>query len=150
MGEPDVADAYRMGGSTLSAAVFDRAGGVGPLRPAQRPPAQDGHRLRPADAGLPAPLAAGPGPGGGGRWRLRQAGVPAALPGHVEARCRRHQTAQGRVPVPARATAAARPDRAAPGWSERDCPVPLRCWTILLPNGPPLPRHRFRQQYHHG
>ena len=26
-----------------------------------------------------APLAAGPGPGGGGRWRLRQAGVPAAL-----------------------------------------------------------------------
>ena len=35
MGEPDVADAYRMGGSTLGAAVFDRAGGVGPLRPAQ-------------------------------------------------------------------------------------------------------------------
>ena len=33
---PDVADAYRMGGSTLGAAVFDRAGGVGPLRPAQR------------------------------------------------------------------------------------------------------------------
>ena len=33
MGEPDVADAYRMGGSTLGAAVFDRAGGVGPLRP---------------------------------------------------------------------------------------------------------------------
>ena len=31
MGEPDVADAYRMGGSTLGAAVFDRAGGVGPL-----------------------------------------------------------------------------------------------------------------------
>ena len=54
MGEPDVADAYRMGGSTLGAAVFDRAGGVGPLRPAQRSPAQDGHRLRPADAGLPA------------------------------------------------------------------------------------------------
>ena len=115
MGEPDVADAYRVGGSTLGAAVFDRAGGVGPLRPAQRPPAQDGHRLRPADAGLPAPVAAGEGPGGGGRWRLRQAGVPAALPEHVEARCRRHQTAQGRVPVPARATAAARPDRTAPG-----------------------------------
>ena len=73
------------------------------------------HRLRPADAGLPAPVAAGPGPGGGGRWRLRQAGVPAALPEHVKADCRRHQTAQGRVPVPARATAAARPDRAAPG-----------------------------------
>ena len=46
MGEPAVADAYRMGGSTLGAAVFDRAGGVGPLRPAQRSPAQDGHRLR--------------------------------------------------------------------------------------------------------
>ena len=28
---PAVADAYRMGGSTLGAAVFDRAGGVGPL-----------------------------------------------------------------------------------------------------------------------
>ena len=76
---------------------------------------QDVHRLRPADAGLPAPLAAGPGPGGGGRWRLRQARVPAALPEYVEADCRRHQTAQGRIPVPARATAAARPDRAAPG-----------------------------------
>ena len=60
-GEPDVADAYRVGGSTLGAAVFDRAGDVGPLRPTQRPPAQDVHRLRPADAGLPAPLAAGPG-----------------------------------------------------------------------------------------
>ena len=76
----DGADAYRMGGSTLGAAVFDRAGGVGPLRPTQRPPAQDVHRLRPADAGLPAPVAAGEGPGGGGRWRLRQARVPAALP----------------------------------------------------------------------
>ena len=57
--------------------------------------------------------------------------------------CRRHQTAQGRVPVPARATAAARPDRAAPGWSARDCPVPRRCWTIPLHNGfpaaPPVP-----------
>ena len=115
MGEPDVADAYRLGGSTLGAAVFDRAGDVGPLRPAQRPPAQDGHRLRPADAGLPAPVAAGEGPGGGGRWRLRQAGVPAALPEHVKADCRRNQTAQGRVPVPARATAADQPDRAAPG-----------------------------------
>ena len=49
------------------------------------------------------------------RWRLRQARVPAALPEYVKADCRRHQTAQGRVPVPARATAAARPDRAAPG-----------------------------------
>ena len=105
MGEPDVADAYRMGGSTLGAAVFDRAGAVGPLRPAQRSPAQDGHRLRPADAGLSAPVAAGPGPGGG-RWRLRQAGVPAALPEHVKADCRRNQTAQGRVPVPARVTIA--------------------------------------------
>ena len=143
MGEPDVADAYRVGGSILGAAVFDRAGGVGPLRPAQRSPAQDGHRLRPADAGLPAPVAAGPGPGGGGRWRLRQARVPAALPEYVKADCRRHQTAQGRVPVPARATAAARPDRAAPGWSARDCPVPRRCWTIPLHNGfptaPPVP-----------
>ena len=37
MGEPDVADAYRVGGSTLGAAVFDRAGGVGPLRPARSP-----------------------------------------------------------------------------------------------------------------
>ena len=42
-------------------------------------PAPDGHRLRPADAGLPAPLAAGEGPGGGGRWRLRQARVPARV-----------------------------------------------------------------------
>ena len=39
MGEPDVADAYRVGGTTLGAAVFDRAGAVGTLRPAQRPPA---------------------------------------------------------------------------------------------------------------
>ena len=51
--------------------------------------------------------------------------------------CRRHQTAQGRIPVPARTSAAARPDRTAPGWSERDCPTPLRYWTIPLPNGPP-------------
>ena len=53
-------------------------------------------------------------PGAGGRRRLRQARVPAALPEYVKADCRRHPTAQGRVPVPARATAAARPDRAAP------------------------------------
>ena len=137
-------------GPTLGAAVFDRAGGVGPLRPAQRSPAQDVHRLRPADAGLPnAPVAAGPGPGGGGRWRLRQAGVPAALPEYVEARCRRHQTAQGRIPVPARATAAARPDRAAPGGRR----------AIAQSHGgagrsrytmDSLPRHRFRRQYRHG
>ena len=128
---------------------FDRAGDVGPLRPAQRSPAQDGHRLRPADAGLPAPLAAGPGPGGGGRWRLREARVPAALPEYVKADCRRHQTAQGRVPVPARASAAARPDRAAPGGRR----------AIAQSHGgagrsrytmDPLPRHRFRRQYRHG
>ena len=69
MGEPDVADAYRIGGSTLGAAVFDRAGGVGPLRPAQRSPAQDVHRLRPADAGLPAPAGGRP-----HRERLRGGG----------------------------------------------------------------------------
>ena len=105
--------------------------------------------LRPADAGLPAPVAAGPGPGGGGRWRLRQARVPAALPEYVKADCRRHQTAQGRVPVPARATAAARPDRAAPGGRR----------AIAQSHGgagrsrytmDPLPRHRFRRQYRHG
>ena len=80
---------------------------------------------------------------------LRQAGVPAALPEYVEARCRRHQTAQGRIPVPARATAAARPDRAAPGGRR----------AIAQSHGgagrsrytmDPLPRHQFRRQYRHG
>ena len=136
-------------GRYWAVAVFDRAGGVGPLRPAQRSPAQDGHRLRPADAGLPAPVAAGEGPGGGGRWRLRQARVPAALPEHVKADCRRHQTAQGRVPVPARASAAARPDRAAPGGrraiAQSDCGAGRSRYTMDS-----LPRHRFRRQYHHG
>ena len=100
-------------------------------------PAPDGHRLRPADAGLPAPLAAGEGPGGGGRWRLRQARVPAALPEYVKADCRRHQTAQGRVPVPAPRHRGGPARSGGPGWSARDCPVPRRCWTIPLPNGPP-------------
>ena len=149
MGEPDVADAYRMGGSILGAAVFDRAGGVGPLRPAQRSPAQDGHRLRPADAGLPAPLAAGEGPGGGGRWRLRQARVPAALPEYVKADCRRHQTAQGRVPVPARASVAARPDRATPGGRRAITQSHGGAGRSRYPMDP-LPRHRFRRQYRHG
>ena len=58
-------------------------------------------------------------------------------------------TAQGRVPVPARATAAARPDRAAPGGRR----------AIAQSHGgagrsrytmDPLPRHRFRRQYRHG
>ena len=80
---------------------------------------------------------------------LRQARVPAALPEYVEADCRRHQTAQGRVPVPARATAAARPDRAAPGGRR----------AIAQSHGgagrsrytmDSLPRHRFRRQYRHG
>ena len=57
--------------------------------------------------------------------------VPAALPEHVKADCRRHQTAQGRVPVPARATAAARPDRAAPG-GRRACTA-VGCYTMVLP-----------------
>ena len=79
-------------------------------------------------------------------WRLRQARVPAALPEYVKADCRRHQTAQGRVPVPARATAAARPDRAAPGGRR----------AIAQSHGgagrsrytmDSLPRHRFRRQY---
>ena len=55
-------------------------------------------------------------------------------------------TAQGRVPVPARATAAARPDRAAPAGRR----------AIAQPHGgagrsrytmDSLPRHRFRRQY---
>ena len=63
--------------------------------------------------------------------------------------CRRHQTAQGRIPVPARATAAARPDRAAPGGRR----------AIAQSHGgagrsrytmDSLPRHRFRRQYRHG
>ena len=71
--------------------------------------------------------------------------VPAALPEYVKADCRRHQTAQGRVPVPARATAAARPDRAAPGGRS----------AIAQSHGgagrsrytmDSLPRHRFRRQ----
>ena len=37
----------------------------------------------------------------GGRWRLRQARVPAALPEHVKADCRRHQTAQRSLYQPA-------------------------------------------------
>ena len=139
-----------VGGSTLGAAVFDRAGGVGPLRPAQRSPAPDGHRLRPADAGLPAPLAAGEGPGGGGRWRLRQARVPAARPAeYVKADCRRHQTAQGRVPVPARATAAARPDRAAPGGRRAIAQSHGGAGRSRYPMDS-LPRHRFRRQYRQG
>ena len=112
-------------------------------------PAPDGHRLRPADAGLPAPLAAGEGPGGGGRWRLRQARVPAALPGYVKADCRRHQTAQGRVPVPARATAAARPDRAAPGGRRAIAQSHGGAGRSRYPMDS-LPRHRFRRQYRHG
>ena len=36
-----------------------------------------------------------------------------------------------------RATAAAPARSGGPGWSARDCPVPRRCWTIPLPNGPP-------------
>ena len=150
MGEPDVADAYRVTPGRHWALPFLTALVVSaPLRPAQRSPAPDVHRLRPADAGLPAPVAAGPGPGGGGRWRLRQARVPAALPEYVKADCRRHQTAQGRVPVPARATAAARPDRAAPGGRR----------AIAQSHGgagrsrytmDSLPRHRFRRQYRHG
>ena len=80
-------------------------------------------RLRPADAGLPAPVAAGPGPGpttvvadGGLRQALEFLRHGQSMSGKENPlSCRRHQTAQGRVPVPARATAAARPDRAAPG-----------------------------------
>ena len=143
MGEPDVADAYRMGGPTLGAAVFDRAGGVGPLRPAQRSPAQDGHRLRPADAGLPAPLAAGPGPGGGGRWRLRQAGVPAALPEYVKARLSSSPNCARTHPCTSPRHRGGPARSGGPGWSARDCPVPRRCWTIPLHNGfptaPPVP-----------
>ena len=141
MGEPDVADAYRMGGSTLGlpfltalvvSARYDRRKGL---------PAQDGHRLRPADAGLPAPVAAGEGPGGGGRWRLRQARVPAAVARAMSAGCRRHQhcarTRPGTSPRhrggPARS-----------GWPfpvvGRDCPVPLRCWIIPLQQW--IPRRR--------
>ena len=97
----------------------------------------------------PAPVAAGEGPGGGGRWRLRQAGVPAALPEHVKADCRRHQTAQGRVPVPARASAAARPDRAAPGGRRATAQSHGGAGRSRYPMDP-LPRHRFRRQYHHG
>ena len=63
--------------------------------------------------------------------------------------CRRHQTAQGRIPVPARATAAARPDRAAPGGrratAQSDCGAGRSRYTM-----DPLPRHRFRRQYRHG
>ena len=68
---------------------------------------------------------------------------------YVKADCRRHQTAQGRVPVPACASAAARPDRAAPGGRS----------AIAQSHGgagrsrytmDSLPRHRFRRQYHHG
>ena len=63
--------------------------------------------------------------------------------------CRRHQTAQGRIPLPARATGAARPDRAAPGGRR----------AIAQSHGgagrsrytmDPLPYHRFRRQYRHG
>ena len=58
-------------------------------------------------------------------------------------------TAQGRVPVPARASAAARPDRAAPGGRR----------AIAQSHGgagrsrytmDSLPRHRVRRQYRHG
>ena len=94
------------------------------------------HRLRPADAGLPAPVAAGEGPGGGGRWRLRQARVPAALPEYVKADCRRHNCARTRPGTSPRQRGG--PARSGgPGWSARDCPVPRRCWTIPLHNGPP-------------
>ena len=128
-----VADAGWAG--RLGVAVFDRAGGVGPLRPAQRSPAQD-DRLRPA-SGLPAPLAAGPGPGGGGRWRLPK---PSS--------CGIARTSKPIVVVPNCARTSLYSPRSRPRPDRRprvarDCPVRLRCWTIPLHNGfptaPPVP-----------
>ena len=58
--------------------------------------------------------------------------------------------ASTRPAIPARATAAARPDRAAPGGRRAIAPVPRRCWTIPLTRMDSLPRHRFRRQYCHG
>ena len=127
------------------ALVFDRAGGVGPLRPAQRSPAQTftdyaQQMLVCLRRWLPErDLVVG-------RWRLRQARVPAALPEYVKADCRRHQTAQGRVPVPARATAAARPDRAAPGGRRATAQSHGGAGRSRYTMDS-LPRHRFRRQY---
>ena len=70
-------------------------------------------------------------------------------PEYVEAYCHRKQTAQRHVSVPARATAAARPDRAALGGrsatAQPHCGTGRSRYTM-----DPLPRHRFRRQYRHG
>ena len=68
---------------------------------------------------------------------------------HVKADCRRHQTAQGRVPVPARASAAARPDRAAPGGRRATAQSHGGAGRSRYTMDS-LPRHRFRRQYRHG
>ena len=93
------------------------------------------------------------------RWLPDRDLVVVADGGYAKREFRRHcqgmskpivvVTAQGGIPVPARASAAARPDRAAPGGRS----------AIAQSHGgagrsrytmDPLPRHRFRRQYRHG
>ena len=148
MGEPDAVDPHQVGRPVSGAAISDGAGAVAPLRPAQKPAAQDVHGLCPADAGLSAPVAAGPGFGGGRCWQVRQAGVSAFLSGYVQTHCCRRQTAQGRIPLPASAAATARSDGAAQG---RRSPSAQSGGGSGRPRHPMdhLPRHRLRRQCHH-
>ena len=144
MGEPDVADAYRMGPGRHWALPFLTA-----LVVSARYDRRKGRRHKTVTdyaqqmlvclrRWLPDRDLVVVADGG---YAKRE--FPAALPEYVKADCRRHQTAQGRVPVPARATAGGPARSGGPGWSARDCPVPRRCWTIPLHNGfptaPPVP-----------
>ena len=149
-----VADAYRMGGFRHWALhVFDTALVVSArydrLPTGRRHIQYVQNRLfRPADAGLPAPVAfPDSGPGGGDyRWRLRQARVPAAIARTCQSRLSSlTKLRKDASPVPARATAAARPDRAA---QERVVGAQLPSPTAVLDDTAThrwdsLPRHRF-------
>ena len=117
-----MADAYRVGGSTLGAAVFDRAGDVGPLR---------------------SPTTCWSACAGGCRrgtwWWWPMAATPSGSSCGIVSKPIVVVTKLRKDASLTTATAAARPDRAAPG-SARDCPVPLRYWTIPLPpTAPPGP-----------
>ena len=114
-------------------------------------PAQDGHRLRPADAGLPAPV----GCRRGTWWWWPMAATPSASSGR---HCQQSMSKPIVVVTKLRKAASLyqpgpprRPGqiRAAPGWSARDAQSHGGAGRSRYPMDS-LPHHRFRRQYRQG
>ena len=96
---PDVAGQCPLVGTALGLAGAHRVGAIVAVLPTTRTPAQEDHRLGPADGHTVAPVAAPSTPGAGGRQRLRRPRSPPLLPIPASAGYSDCQTAPGRCPL---------------------------------------------------